>query len=68
MNYNKSKLIIQASMFMKQKIVFLTGMLIGFHIILMAQAPQLAKVTPPSPNAAALKKYGDIPVSPYIQG
>src|SRR5579859_7321356 len=31
----------------------------------MAQGPQLATVVPPTPNAAAFQKYGDIPVSAY---
>lgn len=30
-----------------------------------AQAPQLVKLTPPSPNVMAMQKYGDIPVSAY---
>ncbi len=30
-----------------------------------AQGPQLASLTPPSPNTMAFQKYGDIPVSPY---
>ena len=30
-----------------------------------AQAPQLVKLTPPSPGVAAFQKYGDIPVSAY---
>src|SRR3982750_459283 len=37
----------------------------GIRALMCAQAPQLAKVTPPSPNAAAFQKYGEIPVSPY---
>src|ERR1700722_4225224 len=30
-----------------------------------AQGPQLANVTPPSPESQAFQKYGDIPVSAY---
>src|ERR1700722_18726695 len=30
-----------------------------------AQGPQLTTVVPPTPNAAAFQKYGDIPVSAY---
>jgi hypothetical protein len=49
---------------MKQRI-FLFGTLIISWTVGMTQAPQLVKVTPPSPNASAFQKYGDIPVSPY---
>jgi hypothetical protein len=49
---------------MKQKLLFLI-LLVTVGGTAIAQAPQLAKVTPPSPNAAAFQKYGDIPISPY---
>jgi hypothetical protein len=49
---------------MKQQVLLLV-VLIGAYTFATAQAPQLAKVTPPSPNAAAFQKYGEIPVSPY---
>jgi len=39
--------------------------LISANALATAQAPQLVKVTPPSPNAAAFQKYGEIPVGPY---
>ncbi len=44
-------------------ILIFTG--VGIYKPLGAQTPQLPKVTPPSPNAAALAKYGNIPVSTY---
>ena len=48
---------------MKQQVQLLV--LIASSTFATAQAPQLVKVTPPSPNAAAFQKYGEIPVSPY---
>jgi hypothetical protein len=43
--------------------IFFFGMLQAYQA--NAQAPQLVKLTPPSPNVAAFQKYGDIPVSAY---
>ena len=34
-------------------------------LVTNAQGPQLTTVVPPTPNAAAFQKYGDIPVSAY---
>ncbi len=34
-------------------------------VIGQSSSQQLPKVVPPSPNAAAIQRYGDIPVSPY---
>ncbi|MBS1600821.1 MAG: hypothetical protein JST75_21555 [Bacteroidetes bacterium] len=47
---------------------FLSGTLtcLVFFVGAIAQtAPQLVKLTPPSPSVQAMQKYGDIPVSPY---
>jgi hypothetical protein len=49
---------------MKQQFITLV-IVVGTFIFAKGQAPQLVKVTPPSPNAAAFQKYGEIPVSPY---
>ena len=49
---------------MKQRVLLLTLFIVAYAVA-TAQAPQLVKVTPPSPNAAAFQKYGEIPVSPY---
>src|SRR4051812_1639591 len=49
---------------MKQQVLSFV-IAIGTCTFTKAQAPQLVKVTPPSPNAAAFQKYGEIPVSPY---
>lgn len=50
---------------MKQPVLLFIAIFGLYYVNMKAQAPQLAKVTPPSPNAVALQKYGDIPVSPY---
>ncbi len=39
--------------------------LLFFASSALAQAPQLANITPPSPDSKAFQKYGDIPVSAY---
>ncbi|MGC4038695.1 MAG: hypothetical protein QM764_22215 [Chitinophagaceae bacterium] len=49
---------------MKSKALFSLSLLLTY-VFTAAQAPNLAKVIPPSPNAAAFQKYGEIPVSPY---
>ncbi len=52
----------------KNALVFLTCfccMFFGFKMPANAQAPQLVKLTPPSPNVTAFQKYGDIPISAY---
>lgn len=44
----------------------LTGIILVWSTCLFAQtAPQIPKIIPPSPNAATLQRYGDIPVSAY---
>jgi hypothetical protein len=55
---------------MKPKPLF-RGLLLSFVPLLFVAkvnaqgAPPLPQVIPPSPNVAAIQKYGEIPVSPY---
>jgi hypothetical protein len=48
-----------------KRIFLFSILLLVVSTITRAQAPQLVKLTPPSPNAAAFQKYGEIPVSAY---
>jgi len=50
---------------MRQRSTLLLGLIACIAISATAQAPQLAKITKPSPNVQAMQKYGDIPVSAY---
>ena len=47
-----------------KKIIF-SFILIGLNTIAIGQTPYKSTIKPPSPNAASLAKYGDIPVGKY---
>ncbi|HWB28388.1 MAG TPA: hypothetical protein VG738_23110 [Chitinophagaceae bacterium] len=51
---------------MKPKPFFLlVAIAAAMNLCVRAQAPQLANIVKPSPNVAAMQKYGDIPISAY---
>lgn len=50
---------------MNKRLLILILSLIGSHLFAQSTSQLSPKVIPPSPNAAALQRYGDIPVSPY---
>lgn len=50
---------------MVKKSIIFTGLISIISGIAAGQVPQLVSLTPPSPNAQAFQKYGDIPISAY---
>lgn len=52
---------------MKERLFILLLSFVCFRVQMQAQSSsqELPKIVPPSPNVAALQRYGDIPVSPY---
>src|ERR1700722_2626031 len=57
---------IWVSIFCKVKKVIMTVVLSSAGLIAQAQTtPYVPSIIPPSPNAATLMKFSDVPVSPY---
>ncbi|MBC7688262.1 MAG: hypothetical protein H7211_08800 [Aquabacterium sp.] len=50
---------------MVKKRIIIAALISIISGIVTGQAPQLVSLTPPSPNAQAFQKYGDIPISAY---